>query len=76
MRILFQPAAQRGLRAKFDIGFIGDNQRFAARHFQQGTDILRVDDLPGRVIGAANKNDFHAVEIVGNCRQIKLPVVE
>ena len=76
MRILLKPACQRRLWAELNIGFVRDHQRFTARHFQQGTDILWCDNLPGWIVRATDKHDFYAVKIVGNPLQIQLPVLQ
>ena len=76
MRILFKPACQCRLWAELNVGFVGHEQRFAARHFQQRTDILRIDNLPGRVVRATDKHHLHAVEVIGDALQIQLPVVQ
>ncbi len=66
MRIFNQPACQRGLRAKLNISFVGDDYRFTACQLQQRAQILRVDKLSGRIIGATNEHHFCAVKVVGN----------
>ena len=76
MRILVEPGRQRGLRAELNIGLICDHDGFTARHLQQGAKIFRVDNLPGRVIRAADEHHFHAVKIGRDARQIQLPVGE
>ena len=76
MRILLKPACQRRLRAELNVGFISDDQRLAARHLQQGADILRMNNLPGGVIRATDKYHLHAVKVISDALQIQLPVVE
>ena len=74
MRIVAEPAGQRRLRAEFNIGFVGHHDGFAAGHLQQVAHRLRVDNLPGRVVRAADEDHLHAVQPRFDARQVELPV--
>src|SRR5690606_24181251 len=39
-------------------------------------DILRVDNLSGRVVRATDEHHFYTIEIVGDALQIQLPVLQ
>ena len=74
MRIVAEPAGERRLRAEFNVGFVGDHDGFAAGHLQQIAHRLRVYNLPGRVVRAADKHHLHAVQLRLDARQVELPV--
>ena len=70
MRIILQPAGQRRLRAELNVGLIRHHQRFTRGHRQQLTDIVLINQVAGRVVRAAKINDFDAIQLFRDSRQV------